>query len=776
MSPYPLTPDALPYLFKIFRLGLSTLVLGNVEKPSSTLVAELSRSFIISPNRIKQLKKQPYLSLEWMSHRLENLFATHTLVNGDVKLSYGMNSPKGPVFFKTTLIGPDLDAMRDVTLHWEIIKYLWEQFPQARPLDPFAAELLSERISEFLLFYLRLAKKFHPNKKSGKLTSSDLKVLTRIASHMKFIRTMPPQFKWGSRLQQKKKALFSHYKSPLFASITKQSGIKTKPCNAHKAHLYLGKYAFIQKQSFYYIPRTHQPLVDRRAIAQKNLSSRKKDIQYPGLMLWNGPGIAVGDYNNDGKPDLFFSGEGCNRLYQNLGHYKFRDVTKKVGLNDPHYDSHHALFADINNDGRLDLLVLHGMRPSRLYLQTRHGRFVDITKTSGIKTTIGANTAVFFDYDNDGKLDLYIGYFGSQYLYERQLPSINGRNGRPNQLYHNLGGGRFKKMTLRSGLGSTGWAMALAALDVNQDGFLDLFVANDFGPDELFINQGNGTFQEVAQKWGVSDRTNGMNISYTDFNYDGRWDLYVSVIDMFSKELRFILPRGKDLIQIDERILRSSFYLSGNKFYVSGSIKDFYRSREQHHFEPGERGWTWSGIFFDYENDGDEDFYLTNGWSPQSFADNQTNLFFLRSGQQFFLYQKDPSLSYRGNSRSSVAVDLTGSGRMDLILNDYQTGPRILRNRQKGKNHWLKVKLRGKHNNSFGVGAKIRLWVKTLPIQMRQISAGSNYMSQDPTIATFGLGSQKQAEKLVVFWPGGRKQVVPGPFQSGQTILVKEKE
>lgn len=773
ISPIRVERAALDLMFEIFRVGLGTVAIGNTDKLGSLMVSPLRRQDFYAPENLKRIPKVPYITLQWVTHRLEKFFAHHTHVNGDVQLRLGMKTRKGPRFFNMRLLGPDLDAVRDVTLHWSILQYVWKSTPMAKPIDPFAAEVLAERVSEFIWFYLHLAKQLFPKAKT--LSAKTLKQLTEMSMQMRLMQNTPPHYKWGAKLRAKKKKLMQQYKAPMFAKLSPTAGIRTKPCNAWKAHLYQGRYALLQKPSISYVPRESFSLVDRRPSARRLINSSAQDTVYPGLLLWNGASVSTVDYDNDGRIDLFFTGEGCNRLYRNLGNYKFKDVSKSVGIVDNHYESHQALFADINNDGRLDLFVLHSMKPSRLFVQQPNGTFVDQTKESGIQTTIGANTATFFDYDNDGHLDLYIGYFGPQKYYERQLPSIDGRNGRPNVLYKNLGNGRFQNVTAQSGLGSTGWAMALFAFDANQDGHMDLFIGNDFGYDELYLNQGNGRFVERAKAWGVNDRTNAMNASPTDFNHDGRWDFYVSVIDMFSKDIGFVLPRSKDLVKIDEHILRSVFYLSGNRFYVSDKrYKDLYRSREPESFEPGRRGWSWSGVFFDLENDGDEDFYIVNGWAPQSYAHNQPNQLFLRDGSKFFLFPRRSAVTYAGNSRSAVAADLSGTGRMDLILNDFQTGPKIFRHIFPHTNNWLKVKLRGVRTNRFGVGARIRLKVKGLPVQMRQITAGINYLSQSSFVATFGLGKAKQAESLTVIWPNGTKQVVAGPFSAGKTIIVRE--
>ncbi len=770
LSPIALDREALDVLFQSIQVGLSTMAQGVSQGTVTSLAAPLQRAAVVQPHNFKNAKAQSYLTTRFVMERLGNLFPHQTLVNGDVKLWYAQMTQKGPVFATKTLMGPSLDAVRDVTLHWSILRELWGKMPSAKPLSPFAAEVLAERVSEFIWFFLHMAKTLSPQ--SQKLTGAQLRRLLVRIYRIRLLQPLPEHFQWGAKEKQRKQALMKKYQKGVFgASLHHLFGA---PCPALKSHLYKGKFAFSKSTSHPYVPPTRNSLANPHRDPKSTLRDGL-DHHYPGLLVYNGASVSAVDYDNDGDIDLFFTGEGCNRLFRNQGGYRFEDVTAKVGLNNPHYDSHQALFADVNNDGRLDLLVLHAVRPSRLFIQRKDGRFQDKTKESGIQTTLGANTAVFFDYDNDGKLDLYIGYFGAAKRSDHQLPSVDGRNGRPNVMYRNLGNGRFQDVTASTGTGSTGWSMAFAAMDFNQDGHIDLFVANDFGHDELFLNQGNGRFREVAKRWGLNDRTNGMNASVTDINQDGKLDLYVSVIDMFSKDIGFILPKGNTLVRMDEHILRSVFYLAGNKFYVSDTKrKDLYQSQEQVFFEPGFRGWSWSGVFFDFDNDGDEDFYLANGWAPQAFAANQKNQLFVRDGKRFFLFSHPTPVVYKSNSRSAVAADLSGTGRMDLLLNDYGTGPKLFPNKHTSSNRWLKVKLRGVRSNRFGVGATIRVLAKGLAPQMRLVTAGTNYLSQSPYVQTFGLGKAQRAEAIVVTWPNGAQQKVKGPFVAGRTITVTE--
>ena len=299
-------------------------------------------------------------------------------------------------------------------------------------------------------------------------------------------------------------------------------------------------------------------------------------------------------------------------------------MSAKLGLVDKKYDSRQALFVDVNNDSRLDLFVVHNQSPSKLYLQSKDGKFVDSTKNSGISTKLGALTAVFFDSNNNGLLDLYIGNYG---LYKSD-PSFNGHSAERSQLYLNQGGGKFKDISEQSGLDTKAWAMAAAALDVNKDGYQDLYVSNDFGYDELWINQKNNSFINEAKMYGTNFRGNGMNVSFLDADGDLEWDVYISAIDMFSKGFRFNFPQDDTQFTFDDEVYKSTFYISGNQLFVNKKDRP-YASIAENFFSPGDRGWSWGASFFDIDNDGDQDFYLANGYIKNSPANNQKNQFFI---------------------------------------------------------------------------------------------------------------------------------------------------
>lgn len=760
LTQVPLTLDELELLLQKLETKIKPLAQGISLREQMSMGVDMmdltgtAKHLLKRDQRSHAPKRIKYLTLLNMANALTNVAPLRTQINGDVDFRYvvvatPMDRPSRPkpVVKERSLTGPALDAIRDTTIHWYLLHRLWKKHPKLLAMDPFAMELLSERVSEMAWFYLKEMKGFY--KRYEKKIKLGQGLFSRWGHTFfetqiyHFVDFPSSHSKWKPALQKAKKKLLQEYKTKLFQEQPGQaSGLHPTKCQ-------LSTVWFAQRG----IPIQKKANLFRKGTIDKT---------FLGLQAWMGGGIAVGDYDNDGRPDLFFAGEGCNRLYRNMGNFRFHDMTRTVGIHYDNPDTRQALFVDINNDGRLDLFVVSATKPSQMYLQLNNGRFKNITRESGVHTTIGSHSATFFDYNNDGLLDLYIGYYGARLKRDFQRPSIDGTNGRPNVLYQNMGNGRFRDVTVHAGLYTTAWTVTVSALDLNQDGHLDLWLANDFGYDQVFLNQGNGKFRDVAGKMQLNDRGSGMNVSVTDINNDGRWDVYVSVIDMFSKSIRFILPVNDSTIPLDDRILRTSFYLSGNKFFVSQG-KGAWHPKENRYFEPGFRGWSWAASFFDYDNDGDEDMYLTNGWERDSFANKQRNQLFLRHKSRYFLHPGPSPVLYKGNSRGATTVDLDNNGTMDLVLNDFRKGPRLFKNIQKTKNNWIKFNLRGTQNNHFGVGATVKLKAKGLPLQMKQVSCGINYLSQESTTLMFGLGKSTAIEYVQVLWPGGGKQIIKKP-------------
>ncbi len=668
-----------------------------------------------------------YATLAWTRNVLDELFPRTIGPNGDVTVDImGLPSQQVPDKRRSTvLLDWELDALRDTTLHWTLMKKAWDA-PNAVPADPFALEMIADRLSELAFFFMKECDAVAQNQ-GKRVVGTD--ICEKILNGSQFVVNAAPPAGWTAADMQAKASVAAAYPLPLFRNASASAGF---PARAGAVRVAITK-------------------------------------DGPGRLVdFMGSGVAVGDADGDGLPDLFLPGDGGNRLLRNLGGRHFEDRTEALGITDSDCaDAHHALFVDYDNDGRLDLFIVHSEKPSRLFHQEADGRFSDVTATCGIVTDANAHDAVFLDYDGDGLLDCYVGHYGGS------KPTLDGRNGVKNRLFHNQGGGVFADVTDRAGVGSTGWTLATAAIDANRDGRMDLFVANDYGRSELFLNRGDGTFEECGHRYGVDDRGSSMNASVVDVDGDGWMDIYITQIDMFSKSIGFVFPRADSQININERILKSTFYIAGNKLFRNDHGARFTPVDDEM-FEPGDRGWSWSGNFLDYDDDGDDDMWLSNGWVDQTPAADQAKQMFIRHGAKFFHVDEAGDESYRGNSRGAVAADLTGTGRVDLVVSNFDAPPTLLANSCANANRWIKVRLHGVRSNRYGIGAVITVTRADGGSQSKQVSCGSNYLSQDETAPLFGLGADGEVTAVTVVWPGNRAQRVEGPFKPGAVLQVTE--
>lgn len=692
-------------------------------------------------------EKPTLISLEWALNILSDIWPKKTLTNGDIALRLASNfsgflftgsKPTDQKEWNVVLWASDADATRDTAIHWSIMQEVWQD-PNSIPLDPFAAEVISESISELALLILVEAKRITQKRGFSEIDKSAIaKVFDErytIVPH-KVHRAV-----WNKPREEMKKRALENYSAKNFIDISSKYDFGSMPLGI-----------------------------------EKFLTLRDKSINdWPLELQWfSGSGIAAGDFNNDDLVDIFVSGDGGNILYKNNGNYEFEDVSKMLGVVDTDYDSRQSLFVDVNNDRLLDLFIVHSDSPSKLYIQQKSGKFV-LHDSSGITTGKGAHTAFFFDYDNDGFLDLFIGYYGASNP-NLPFPSIDGLDGRENQLFHNEGGSRFRDVSEKAGVDHTYWTLAGGAMDINHDGYIDFFLANDFGSDALYLNDGKGAFKEVGQRLETDDRGSGMNVSFVDVDNDDDMDVYVTVVDMFSKSIGFKFPERKSIIHLDERILKSSFYISGNKLYRNKKGTSF-TPVEHEYFEPVDLGWSWGAAFFDYENDGDEDMYLANGWVDAATAGNQKNIFFIKEGGYFYKAPASSPEAFKGNSRSVVALDMANNGKLDIVVSNYRKPPTFLKNNSNEHgNNWIKVKLSGNNSNSFGVGAKVKvipLGKTSIPAKL--VTCGIGYLAQDPTTLTFGIGKEKVISQITVTWPNGIVQNYAGPFESNRAFELSEK-
>jgi len=502
-----------------------------------------------------------------------------------------------------------------------------------------------------------------------------------------------------------------------------------------------------------------------------------------------GSGAAFFDYDNDGDPDLFLvnsryweghAGEARPRqaLYRNDGRGRFTDVSAAAGLDLELYGMGAAV-GDYDNDGWVDLFI-SAVGENRL-LRNRLGRFVDVSEFAGVTggESDWSTGSAFFDYDNDGDLDLFVGNY---VRWSRQidleidfrLTGLGRAYGAPNHfigtnsyLYRNDGDGRFTDMSRAAGIvvedpGSgapAGKALSVGPLDYDRDGRIDLFVANDTVRNFLFHNQGEGRFEEVGAFEGVSyDRegkaTGAMGVDSAWFRNDT--DLGVAVGN-FANEMSslYVTADGRPPFA-DEAVLEG--------------------------LGPASRlALTFGVLFLDYDLDGREDLFQANGHLEHEINKVQPSQFYEQPAQLFWscelcrnrfqLVEQPGDLSQRMVGRGAAYADIDGDGDLDLLVTQNGRRPVLLRNDQATGNHWLRLKLIGKAANRSAIGARVELSAGGVT-QQRLLTPTRGYLTQVELPLTFGLGRAQKIDSLKVFWPGGGEQQVT--VKRVDTTLVVE--
>ncbi len=474
------------------------------------------------------------------------------------------------------------------------------------------------------------------------------------------------------------------------------------------------------------------------------------------ILLSNGSGAVVFDYDNDGFMDIYFLNWGPlegvtatapgtkrepNRLYRNRGDGTFEDVTRKAGLEGSGFASA-ATAGDFDNDGNTDLYIA-GVGRSWLYRNRGDGTFEDVTEKAAVGNAGGTGiSAVFLDYDNDGLLDLYVGNYLT-YVPEKEseqnpgaYPGPLAYKGEANVLYRNLGNGTFKDVTRAAGLYAPGnRTMSVSAFDSNRDGHVDLYVCNDDTPNTLWLNDGQGHFHDVSIEAGVAFNSIGeapgsMNATIGDVNGDGLPDLFVT---------RF----GYDSLYV--RNQRGTY---DDRMWASGLGRLTQKSV------------GWGGAFLDFDNDGDEDLCIANGDAFKLEGDYGLLLENDGGGKFTDASAKGGAVfQHRINGRGNAVLDYDNDGRLDLLLTALGDRPFLLRNRCPLRNHWLTLRLEGTRSNRSGYGARITLTAGDLTLRSEALCP-PGFLSQGDPRPHFGLGAHTKVDRLEIRWPSGRVQVL----------------
>ncbi|MGB6722737.1 MAG: CRTAC1 family protein [Terracidiphilus sp.] len=482
-------------------------------------------------------------------------------------------------------------------------------------------------------------------------------------------------------------------------------------------------------------------------------------------------GVALIDYDGDGWPDIYFTNapsvdmalhgiKAQSALYHNNHDGTFTDVTDKAGVGYPCW-AMGAAVGDYNNDGRPDLLVtcLNGVV---LYRNNGDGTFTDVTRASGLDADSGwAAGAAFGDYDADGWADLFVSHYvdfrldhlpvfgsgqGCKYLGIDVQCGPRGLKGLPDNLYHNNGDGTFTDVSKKAGVDDAEGRYGLTSIwsDFNNDGRLDLFVTNDGEANYLYQGDGKGKFEDVGLLAGVAANEDGveqanMGVAYGDYLHTGRMSLAISHFDV---EYTALYSNDGGMSFTDNSI--ASGIARGTQGYVG-----------------------WGAAFVDFANDGWQDFFLVNGHVYPQVDSTETRTRYLEP-KLLFLNRHDgtfqnvslrvgPALQIPQVSRGLAVGDLFNDGKMEAVVENLVGEPMILRPAGGPRNHWISFQLEGVTCNRLALNARVRARVGDL-VQLGEVISSGSYLSQNDLRIHFGLGNYGHLDRAEILWPDGKKE------------------
>ena len=533
------------------------------------------------------------------------------------------------------------------------------------------------------------------------------------------------------------------------------------------------------------------------------------------LYFYNGGGAAIGDINNDGLPDLFFSSnQHENQLYLNTGNLRFKNISKKAAITGNNSWNTGAIMADVNGDGWLDIYVtaVVGINNftghNELYINNQDNTFSERSKEYNLDFQCYGTTAAFFDYDLDGDLDLYV--LNHAVHTENSFGKANVRNQRNDKTGDKLlrnDGGTFTDVSEIAGIygGINGYGLGLSVSDFNKDGYPDLYIGNDFHEDDYYyLNNGDGTFTESLRHYFGHTSRFSMGNDAADINHDGKPDLIS--LDMAPQDETVLKSsEGDDTYQtLQLRTQRYGYHYqyTRNMLFTNNTDAPFTESALLNGVAATD--WSWSALFNDYNMDGHQDLFISNGipkrpndldfirfvssseiqkqMNKSKLVDQQAlemmpsgampNYLFYGNGTGHF---KDVSKTntpfVAGVSGATAVGDLDNDGDLDMIINNLNAPASLLENTNTSNANYLKIQLRYKEKNLFGIGSKVYAYTNDT-LHYRELFPNKGWQSSSEPTLHFGLGSNSLVDSIRIVWPDNTTQLLE-KAGSNKTLFVK---
>ena len=560
----------------------------------------------------------------------------------------------------------------------------------------------------------------------------------------------------------------------------------------------------------------------------------------------HGTGVCAADVDGDGQSDLYFVSQlGTSELWVNTGGGTFRDATAHAGLALADVVAVGCAFADIDNDGRPDLFVTTVRHGNRLFHNEGGGRFTDITAAAGVGYSGHSSGAVFFDYDGDGLLDLFVANVG---VYTSNQKGTGGffvgladafhghthpERAEASILYHNLGGGRFEDVTVKTGLVDRSWSGDAVIIDANDDGLPDLYVLDMQGVNHLWLNEHGSHFRDASSQYFPRTPWGAMGAKVFDFDGDGRLDLFVT--DMHSDMFTDIAAGDwvAEALKSDPSKMPDDVFPDGKSQFVFGNA--LYRRNTASSATPFgevsdrlgvETYWPWGPSVDDINADGWDDIFVAGSMNfPYRYS---TNALLLNERGKHFMHSEftlgieprsdggttqewmhlacagedrgnpscmacaahnTPELGCQGDphgaltvlasrgTRSAVILDVDGDGDLDIVTNDFNGPPQVLISNlaQSRRINAVTLRLRGTRSNRQGLGAVVTAVLPDGRRVVKVMDGKSGYLSQSDLPLYFGLGAANHLDSLAIQWPSGARQSLAGPVKAGTRIEVVER-